>query len=118
MRQQNYYQVGAATSELKIIFGKQSYVNEQLSGANLLLGSPYPNPTAGQVTVPFTVPQSSSLSSVTYKIYDNTGKIVESKTANYEPGIYQIHWQFERAVLYVIQLQLDGKSASKKIIVK
>ena len=119
MREQNEYAVSSSTNHLKIIFGKQAYINTQLGSTSHLIGEPYPNPTSGNITLPFTVPQSNEeLSRVTYKIYDNTGKLVTSHSADYETGIHQINWQFEHAGLYVIQLQLDGTTTSKKIIVK
>lgn len=119
MRQDQSYQIGANVNQLKVIYGKQNYINSQLGSEMHILGEPYPNPTSGTVAIPFTVPNTTNNSTeVVYTIYDNTGKLVTREGKTFTTGVHEIKWQFERAGLYIIQLQLDNKITSKKIIVK
>ena len=77
------------------IAGAQTSGVEETNNSDL---SVYPNPTTG--IFHFTLPESSSLENITYKIYDVYGKLLESSTVttntttvdltNYASGVYMI----------------------------
>lgn len=79
----------------------------------------YPMPVIkdGVISLEFRVPR---YSEVSYDFYDVSGRHLKKFVKNLEKGHYQEYFQFENydSGVYFLVLTVDGKSISKKIIVK
>ncbi|MBX2819682.1 MAG: T9SS type A sorting domain-containing protein [Rhodothermaceae bacterium] len=79
--------------------------------------SVYPNPTQSDVTVSFTVPESSP---VHITVYDLLGRTVATLTSSqYAPGNHQANWNPTNTApgVYLVQLDVAGQRETRKVVV-
>ena len=91
-----------------------------------LLGLAYPNPFNGSTTIPFVLADNKSSYSSELAVYDMAGR--KSKTlmaGQITPGYYQLTWDGTddsgnnvSPGVYVYRLLVDGKSLSRRVVLK
>jgi len=87
--------------QFRIIFGDDSFVNNELKPLALTLGQGYPNPFRDELTIPFTLPEGNSNYNVNISVYDITGNLVKQLTDEaYHPGYYTISWNSAEGKVY------------------
>ena len=83
----------SGNDQFRIIFGDDSYINEELKPALYTLGEGYPNPFLNQLNIPFTLPENASTYQVNISVFDITGNLIKQLTnSTYDPGYYTITW--------------------------
>ncbi len=102
-----------------------SEIFDDQSPENFLLVQNYPNPFNPETTIIYKVPSaSSSLQSASLSIYNLSGQIIKNLVQQKQPpGVYKTVWDgknnFGKTVpsgLYIYQIDVGGKSESKKMI--
>ncbi|HEY5689966.1 MAG TPA: T9SS type A sorting domain-containing protein, partial [Cyclobacteriaceae bacterium] len=124
MRETNSYAFQPNVSnQFKVYYGED--VKSKIKPTTILLGDAYPNPTSGEVTIPFTLPQKEPQYGVKVEVYDNMGRKVSTlldKTLL--PDFYTIKWNGNelRGGLYTYRLIVTDKSGvniqAGKIVLK
>ena len=106
--------------QFRIIFGDDSFVNDELKPEALTLGQGYPNPFRHELTIPFTLPDSRPNYNVNISIYDITGNLVKQLTnESYRPGYYTITWDsmdgkgIQGRGIYLIRMLVESGDISK-----
>jgi hypothetical protein len=83
----------SGNDQFRIIFGDDSFINDELKPATITLGQGYPNPFRNELTIPFTLPDNMPKYKVSISVYDITGNLVKQLTNKaYNPGYYTITW--------------------------
>jgi Bacterial Ig-like domain len=76
-----------APSRFRIYFGHDAL--SKIKPTKMLLGLPFPNPSNGMATIPFSLPDTYSKYYVSLDLLDFTGRSVKSLvTGSYSPGFY------------------------------
>ncbi len=124
MRETNSYAFQPNVSnQFKVYYGED--VKSKIKPTTILLGDAYPNPSSGEVTIPFTLPQKEPQYGVKVEVYDNMGRKVSTlldKTLL--PDFYTIKWNGNelRGGLYTYRLIVTDKSGvniqAGKIVLK
>jgi citrate lyase gamma subunit len=83
----------SGNDQFRIIFGDDSFVNNELKPEALTLGKGYPNPFRHELNIPFTLPENKPKYKVNISVYDITGNLVKQLTNDtYGPGYHTITW--------------------------
>jgi hypothetical protein len=118
MRDVSKMKVGINTRYVMAIYGSQTYVDDVLDGELPAFGNPYPLPSNGKINLPIHVPKASGSSHVNIDVFDSTGKIVSNVINDYIPaGRHTIEWESKQSGLFLIQMQMNGKIVTKKVII-
>jgi len=122
--QSNYVFDGKGTRNFKLFFGENL---KDIMPSRSMLGSPLPNPSRDQVTLPFTVSASSTKSQVRLEIYNAQGaRIAVLLDGEYQAGFYNVEWNHQEnnlsAGLYFCRMiahDVTGQisSQTKKIVI-
>ncbi len=121
MRTERYYNIPAASSQLRIIFGDKGYLSERRDQLLPFFGTPYPNPSAGKVSIPFHVTERAGYSNVSVNVYDGLGRFVQSVVNDkFVPGDHLIEWDADgRSGLFLIQMEAsDAVVKRQKVVIK
>jgi hypothetical protein len=105
--------------ELKILYGK---TEKQLTSASLRAGLPYPNPSSGQVNIPFIATEIGGPVSIV--VYDLTGRCIRTvRSESNLSGYNEVSWDGADAQgarvargIYVVDLS-DGLTSVKMRVV-
>ena len=77
----------------------------------------YPNPTQADVTVSFTVQETTP---VAIDVYDLLGRAVATlASSTYAPGNHRLNWETGNVAhgIYLVQLNIEGRQETRKVIV-
>jgi len=97
-------------------FGDVYVSVEEVNVNDFRLGQNYPNPTNGNTTIEYTLPESAN---VNLSVYDITGKLVQSVVSENQPkGNYNVTVGGLKQGMYFYQLVAGENKATKKMIVK
>lgn len=121
MKTNNSVTLAESTKKIKILYGSKDYIQSSLDKELPWLGSPYPNPAQGEVSIPFRVPETADQANVQIKVYNGQG--LEAGTvidAPFAKGSYEVKWMPSSASgLYLIRMQLGhGEAKTTKLIIK
>jgi flagellar hook assembly protein FlgD len=86
--------------------------------AGFALGTFYPNPTRGLVTVPFALDEPQAAVSV--RVLDVTGRLVATLVDGaLGAGAHQVQWQSadQPAGIYLVQLRANGQVETGRVVV-
>ncbi|MDQ3393968.1 MAG: T9SS type A sorting domain-containing protein, partial [Bacteroidota bacterium] len=79
--------------KFKVVYGSESYVNEQILSSKIALGNAFPNPFTDKITIPFEIPASYVNVLVQLQVFDIAGKLVTSLQAKeHTHGFRKIMW--------------------------
>jgi hypothetical protein len=113
------------SNQFKVYFGEN--VRSKIKPTSVVLGSAYPNPSSGIVTIPFTLPENGSSYNVKLEVFDNLGKRVSTLVnKSLPPDFYSVEWNAIdgglNAGLYVYKLVVSHdrgyESQTKRIVLK
>lgn len=92
MRDLGSYSFDPKTSnQFKVYYGED--LRSKIKPTSVLLGSAYPNPSSGIVTIPFTLPENGSQYNVKLEVFDNFGKKVSTLVnKSLPPDFYNVQW--------------------------
>jgi hypothetical protein len=121
MKEINSYSFEASgLDQFRIVFGDESFVNNELKPQSITLGDGYPNPFRDHLTIPFSLPENNADYLVNISVYDIKGKMVNQLTnQNYAPGYYKVVWNamedagFQNRALYFVRMTVESKGISK-----
>lgn len=107
----------------KVIYGSQSYLEDQLASPLVTNGKPYPNPFNHEVTIPIEVPSSAGAVQVQLKIYDMLGKTVKSYAPeDFMKGSYNLKWDGKGegditcySGMYIYKILIQGEHGAQEI---
>lgn len=129
MKEQNSYSfISQGRNDFQIFFSK-THTDLLLFDTNLL-GLAYPNPFVGSTNIPFVLSDNkniySNIYSVELSVYDITGRKSRTlATSQLSPGYYNITWDgmddsgsAVSSGIYIYHLVVDGKSMSRRVMVK
>jgi hypothetical protein len=120
MKQVKSYTFNASgNDQFRIIFGDDSFVNDELKPEVLTLGQGYPNPFGLELNIPFTLPESRPNYHVNISVYDITGNLVKQLTnESYDPGYYTVTWNsmdgkaIQGRGIYLIRMYVESGDVS------
>jgi len=95
LREQNRYVFTDELRDFKLYYGLPDKISEELVPNLITLGSPYPNPSYGQIRIPFTLPEieNSSNFNIRITIYDMLGnQVTVLANQQFGTGFYEIQW--------------------------
>jgi hypothetical protein len=121
MKQATHVRLSENSKRIRILYGDHGYIQNALKGELPLLGNPYPNPSQGEVSIPFHVPENADKSMVKIKIYDSHGTEINMLVNDsFARGTHHIKWFPGSAPgLYIVRMWLgQTESRNVKIIVK
>jgi ASPIC and UnbV/Bacterial Ig-like domain/FG-GAP-like repeat/Fibronectin type III domain len=117
MKEQNAYSFNAQQSSIfRIYFGEN--LSSKIKPESIYLGDAHPNPSTGNVTIPFTLPDVGSLYQVALEVYDMMGKKITTLVeGQLKPGFYSSKWETVQSNLsnglYVYRMRVAGKDKSE-----
>lgn len=93
MRKQNSYSLDLQkSSAFKVYFGEN--LEEKIKPLSISLGDAFPNPSKGNVTIPFTLSDAAASYQVALEVYDMVGRKVSTLVDEFfKPGFYSVQWQ-------------------------
>ncbi len=93
MRKQNSYSLDLQkSSAFKVYFGEN--LQEKINPLSISLGDAFPNPSKGNVTIPFTLSDAVAGYQVALEVYDMVGRKVSTLVDEFfKPGFYSVQWQ-------------------------
>ncbi len=120
MKEIKSYTFNATGNNLfRIIFGDDSFINNEIKPMTLTMGQGYPNPFRDELTIPFTLPENKPNYHVNISVYDITGNLVKKLTDEaYHPGYYTITWNSAEGKgipgrgIYLIRMIVDSDDNS------
>jgi len=71
----------------------------------------YPNPTSGEMTLSFDLPENAKVNISIYNLYGQLVTRLQDATLNY--GNHQLHWQAPKAGVYICSMQATATEAKK-----
>jgi len=71
----------------------------------------YPNPTSGEMTLSFDLPENAKVNISIYNLYGQLVTRLQDATLNY--GNHQLHWQAPKAGVYICRMQATATDAKK-----
>ncbi len=122
MRKQASYRFDPTKStSFKVYYGED--LEKKIKPELITLGDAFPNPTKGEVTIPFTLPEIGSNYQVIVEVYDLLGRKTSLLDKSLEPGFHSVQWEFgdgQNNGLYTYRIKVIGANRSeilnKKII--
>ena len=108
----------------KVYFGED--LKSKIKPEAIGLGQAYPNPSQGNVNIPFTLPENRSGYEVVLEVYNTMGQKVSSLVdGHFEPGFYTYLWETSQSAvssgMYIYRIKVsDGNRSeilSDKIII-
>lgn len=90
-------------------------INE-LNGNDAVLGQNVPNPSNGESTVSYKLAK--DVSSVVFTVTDVMGRVISSEKTSTTAGVHTVKLNSYSAGIYYYTINVDGKSATKKMIVQ
>lgn len=119
MRSVSSLHVGAESQQVIVIYGSKAYVERVLDSELPVFGIPYPVPTDGKVTLPVRVPEAGSGSHVRIDIIDSSGKVVSNLVNDHlSSGYHALEWESEHSGFYVVRFRMNGKTITRKLIIR
>jgi hypothetical protein len=116
MREQSGYSIDPKKATVfKIYYGDN--LKDKIKPDNITLGEAYPNPSRGNVTIPFTLPDNQSNYKVALEVYNNMGQKVSTLADGfYNPGFYSSRWETSQTTLsnglYIYCLKVSDQNRS------
>ncbi len=116
MQATNSYSFPSSQSSLfRIYYGEN--LKSTIKPMGISLGEAYPNPTSGNVTIPFTLPDTNPSYQVTLEVYDIMGrKITTLVNGSLPPGFYSPLWepvQVLNSGLYIYRMQVTNTGSTE-----
>lgn len=120
MRSNNHVTLVPAVSKIRILYGEMNYIEQQLDNELPWLGSPYPNPAAGEATLPFRIPASHAQFPVAITIYNSQGiEVGRPVDQVLDRGQYSVKWTSTEPGLYLVRMRIGLEYATTvKVIFK
>jgi hypothetical protein len=126
MKSVNQYRFNnGVINNFHVFYGDPTFILENTQVQDFRLYDPYPNPSEGNLTMSFNVPQGSFNESILLQIYDSKGVIVKEQTINdFEPGInlFELNIKSSNLVtsngIYYMRVVYKGENYLKKIVIK
>ncbi len=116
MTREKKYEAGPESRQIKVIYGDRAYVARETGTEGSVLGYPYPDPSRGEITIPFRVPDMGGQNRVKMAVYDMTGSLVTLLSdREYFPGLYNVQWKTDKEGFYIIRLQSNAVTETRKI---
>jgi ASPIC and UnbV/Bacterial Ig-like domain/FG-GAP-like repeat len=125
MREASSYQFDPKISgSFKIFYGDN--LDSKIKPSRIQLGQAFPNPSSGEVTIPFTLHDQSGAYHVQIEVFDTKGrKVATLADGEYVPGFYSLTWNSQqnelRSGLYLYRMRVNGTDVSevqtKKVII-
>jgi hypothetical protein len=126
MREQNIFAFKPVKgNRFRIYFGEN--LSDKIKPTKVLAGDPYPNPTNGTTTIPFTLGDNAQTYQVKMEIVDLLGRTVQHVVERtYEPGFYTASWDAgDQSILngfYIVRMIVESNEAreiqTRKIIIQ
>jgi hypothetical protein len=119
MREQNTYSFNPAnTSLFKIYFGED--LKSKIKPEGIGLGQAYPNPSQGNVTIPFTLPENQYQYDVVLEVYNVMGqKITTLVDGQLRPGFYSYVWEAGQphvsTGMHIYRLKVSDRNRSEAL---
>jgi hypothetical protein len=116
MREQSNYSIDPKKATLfRIYYGDN--LKDKIKPDNISLGEAYPNPSRGNVTIPFTLPENHSRYQVALEVYNMMGQKVSTLTEGpYSPGFYSSRWETSQTTLsnglYIYRIKVSDQNRS------
>jgi len=116
MREQNSYSIDPKKATLfRIYYGDN--LKDKIKPDNISLGDAYPNPSRGNVTIPFTLPENHSGYQVALEVYNTMGQKVSTLAEGfYNPGFYSSRWETSQGALsnglYIYRIKVSDQNRS------
>jgi photosystem II stability/assembly factor-like uncharacterized protein len=109
------------STSFKVYYGED--LEKKIKPEFITLGDAFPNPSKGNITIPFTLPESESSYQVKVEVYDLLGRKASLLDKFLEPGFHSVKWEFSEEQnngLYIYSIKVISSSKSevlnKKII--
>ena len=122
MRTTSTYQFDKQYSRsFKVIFGPISFIKKEVAVEEMVLHPVWPNPALENVTISFTLPESSASQQVDFSLTDMVGKKHWSHQETFGSGYHEVTWRRDEKAevgIYLIQLQSGTVRKQVKVIVK
>lgn len=107
---------GASIRRFRLYMGDQDFLSENAVPDQVYLGSAYPNPAQGEVSIPFTLPPANDKYDVRLIVKNHLGQeIATLMTQSLEGGFHEFTWdgldgngRRVAAGLYLYQLEVSG----------
>nr|WKN35283.1 T9SS type A sorting domain-containing protein [Tunicatimonas sp. TK19036] len=108
------------THALEIMLGSEEMLADHLGEAFMSVGAPYPNPVVETLYIPV---YSSSAETVTVRVFDATGHLLELKEYALSRGAHELAWEIKQTSqkqgLYLYQVSTSSKLLGRgKIVVQ
>jgi len=117
------YSFAGPKASFKVLYGNSEYIRENLGEQELTMIDPYPNPSSGQLTVQFFVPDQFKHQEFSLSLVDMQGRVVGSlELGALEAGYFEKFWDLTNSSnsmpsgLHVLRLSNKYSSVYKKII--
>lgn len=98
------------------IYGNSTVSVKELEANGVLLGQNVPNPSNGESTVSYKLAK--DVSSVVFTVTDVMGRVISSEKTSTTAGVHTVKLNSYSAGIYYYTINVDGKSATKKMIVQ
>ncbi len=95
MREQQEYRfvMQEGVHPFRVFFGTEETITQQMLPERIVVGAPYPNPAAGEVFIPVSLPESPSTYAVYVTVLDQTGRQVALLNQPSLPaGLHTLRW--------------------------
>ncbi len=109
----------------KAVYGNQEYVKKEITADQFTLYGVYPNPTAGETTLSFSIPvQYVGLTSVGVSLFSVLGQKVADYAYNMgQTGIQEVKLSAEKTSsltpgIYIVQLQFGDIKKQTRLVIK
>lgn len=103
---------------LQLLVGSDEYVKEETVPEEFVLHPPYPNPSNGQVTVEYALPNEAD---VTITVYNALGqRVAVLEESPQTAGNHQIQWSAGSQLssgTYFIRLDADGQTDTEQVVI-
>ena len=119
MTEQHAMTISLPAKTLKIFFGDKQYIATSLEKELPVIGRPYPNPSSGEVNIPFYITDALDNAKVSLKVYNNLGtEVAMLSDANFSKGFHLVSWKpTEPKGLYVLSIKVgNGEEKRMKLI--
>jgi len=122
MRSYNSYQFDKnASRSFKVVYGDQDFVKEKIAVQEMVLHAIWPNPTSGDATISFSLPESASSQSVEFLLTDMLGKNIWSNLNSFSSGYNEVmlkRTNGETAGVYIVRLTSGSTVKQARLVFK
>ncbi len=121
MRSFNSYSFGKNSSRsFKVAYGSVDFVKEKMAVHEMILHNIWPNPSSGDVTLSFSLPESPLLQTVSFSMTDILGRNLWTQELNYGSGYHEVILKRtnETEGIYMIRLMSGSMTKIARLVLK